>query len=232
MKYACFRRKLRTNRPGVVLLLMLLIIVVVCGLIWMDPFALSGGNKDKNLPWNQTKRIVPEDKTVPPTTEQQPKFQTHMGIIAKCKENKQDRGEIRLLITPEGRVSGNWFADYSPKPDLRYEVVNCGFKGNIDPEYTYKDDAGEDPSKLYIISKGNFLIMETKGNEMRTTNGKVFTTGWIDNEYNIIGKVTITSDKKTYYEYGFSGKLIKTSPFPFDSSSGPQFRGIPLPKIK
>ncbi len=131
MKSACFRRKPQTNRPGFIVLLMLLIIVVVCGLVWLGPFELSG-SKDESLPWNQLKRIVPDDEVVPSPTEQQPKFTTHMGIIAECKENGQDRGEV-----------------------------------------------------------------------------------------------TITSDKKTYFEYEFSGKLVETLPFPFDLPTGSQFQEIP-----
>jgi len=233
MKSACFQRKLRTNQPGFVVLLMLLIIVVVCGLLWLDPFALSG-SKDKSLPWNQLKRIVPDDEVVPSPTEQQPKFTTHMRVIAECKENEQDRGKVEILITPQGRVSGSWFADYFPKQGLRYEVVASSFKGNIAPEYAYKDDYGEDPSKLSIITKGNFLILETrtKKGTVRKSNGSIFVTGWVDDEYDITGKVTITSDKKTYFEYEFSGKLVETLPFLFDLPTGPQFQGMPLPQMK
>jgi len=233
MKFACFQRKLRTNQPGFVVLLMLLIIVVVCGLLWLDPFALSG-SKDKSLPWNQLKRIVPDDEVVPSPTEQQPKFTTHMRVIAECKENEQDRGKVEILITPQGRVSGSWFADYFPKQGLRYEVVASSFKGNIAPEYVYKDDYGEDPSKLSIITKGNFLILETrtKKGTVRKSNGSIFVTGWVDDEYDITGKVTITSDKKTYFEYEFSGKLVETLPFLFDLLTGPQFQGMPLPQMK
>jgi hypothetical protein len=217
---------------GYALLIMLLLVVVIGALAWLDPFKLVRSNKDKSLPWNQERSIVPEGKTVPELTEQQPKFTTYMGVTAECKENKEDRGQVDIRITPEGRVVGSWFADYSPEPELRYEVVRGSFKGNIDPKRLYTDKNGKEPSKLYIISKGNFLILETKKGLMRTVKGKVYATGWVDNEYNITGKVTITSDKKTYYEYEFAGKLTETPPFPYELYEVPEFQGIPLPKMK
>ncbi|MBN2456794.1 MAG: hypothetical protein JXB29_09730 [Sedimentisphaerales bacterium] len=231
MKTNYFTGHNQRNHKGFALLIMLLLVVVLGALVWLDPFAFSG-SKGKDLPWNQVKRIVPDDKTVPSPTEQQPKFTTYMGIGAKCKENEQNRGTLEILINPQGRVRGTWSADYWPKPNLRYEVVNSRFKGNIDPARLYKDEDSEEASKLYIISRGNFLILETKKGQMRTAKGRIYVTGWVDDEYNITGKVTITSDKKTYYEYVFSGRLGNISPFLFDSLSGPGFQGMFLPKTK
>lgn len=215
MRYSGFIRMDR-NRRGVVILLSLLIIVVLCGLIWLNPFAFSRGSRDENLPWNQLKRIVPANKTVPAVLDEQPKFETDMGVIADCTENGLDRGKLKLQINPEGRVWGNWHADYSPRPQLRYEVVASRFKGNIDSQRLYEDDTCEDPSRLFIISKGFFTILETDGNRMKTSHGDIFVTGWVSRDYSVKGKVTITSNRKTYHQYDFSGQLAEVKPFPFD----------------
>jgi hypothetical protein len=187
---------------------MLLLVVVLGAVVWFNPsgFFSKGG---KGLPWNQIGRIVPEGKDVPKPKEGQVKLATHMKLSAECEENGQKRGQVVIGIAPDGRVHGAWSADYYPQEKVRYEVVRALFKGNIDPKYVYEDDSGKDPSKLYVITNGPFMIMETKedSGQMRTVKGRLYVTGWISPDCMFDGKVTITSDKKNYFEYDFKGKL-------------------------
>lgn len=221
--YSCNRQ------GGYILLVMLLLVVLLGALVWLDPSAFFGKG-GKEHPWNQVRRIVPEGKDVPRPKEGQAEIATHMILSAECEEAGQKRGQVVVGIAPDGRVHGMWSADYYPREKLRYEVIRALFKGNIDPKYIYKDDSGKDPSKLYVITNGPFMIMETKeeSGRMRTVEGRLYVTGWISPDYAFEGKVTITSDKKNYFEYDFKGKLeVGMLPEP----SGPM--GLPglIPKL-
>jgi hypothetical protein len=208
MKSKSFIKSSSGYRGGYILLIMILLVIVLGAAVWFNPtgFFDKGG---KEHPWNQLGRIVPKGKDVPQPKEGQVKIATNMMLTAKCDEDGQERGQVAVGIGPDGRVQGMWGADYYPKKDLRYEVVMGRFEGNIDPKYVYKDDLGKDPSKLHIITKGPFMIMETKeeSGRMRTVKGRLYVIGWISPDYMLEGKVTITSDNKNYFEYGFRGQL-------------------------
>ncbi|MBA7634983.1 hypothetical protein ES703_42583 [subsurface metagenome] len=127
-------------------------------------------------------------------------------------EDNEVKGGVGLYFLTDGRIKGIWAGTYKPEPEITWEVVGSRFKGNIDPSKIYSDEDGEDPRKLYFIAKGRFLILETnsKTDKIKTAKGAIYVTGWLDNEYYVVGKVTITSDKKTYWEYGWQGKGKKT----------------------
>lgn len=200
-------------RGGYILLVMLLLVVVLGALVWLDPSALLN-KSDKDLPWNQVRRIVPKGKTVPLPKDGQPTFANSLGLVADCTKDNQQRGSVKIVISTDGRVQGIWSGDFFPQDDIRYEVVTADFEGNIDPSYMYKTDSETDPTRLYIITRGNFMIMETqeKTGQVRKVEGKIYMTGWISPDYYLDGKVIITSDKRNYFEYCFRGELSKNVP--------------------
>ena len=193
---------------GYAMLLMVLITMAIAAVLWIDPGALFGGN-DEQLPWNQTESFVSRKVQVPPPTDIQARFSTPMGIVTTCKKAGMDRGELYLAIDQQGRAYAIWNADYYPKKGLRYEVINAMADGNIDSQKIYEDKSGEDRSRLYVIAKGAFGLMETKekGGQMRIVSGNLYVTGWIDPDFNIKGLVTITSDKRKFFEFRFRGQM-------------------------
>jgi hypothetical protein len=207
-------RSARTSQPqrsGYALLLMLLLIVVLCSLIWMDPMALMGG-KGKGMPWNDESKIVLPGREVPRPGPQQPVISDNLCFGAKIEEGANVSGGLELYIMTNGRIKGVWGGTYKPKPEIMWEVVSAKFEGNIVPSKIYSDEGGKDPTKLYFIGAGKILIMETnsKTNEVRTGNVRLYVTGWLNGKYEAVGKATITSDKKKYVEYAWQSVGQKT----------------------
>lgn len=207
MQSTKLRRLSRANRSGAVLILMLLLIVVFCALIWLDPMALIKGS-GSGMPWDEEFRLVRPGEEVQQPKEGQPKILDNLCFPAKIVEDGEVSGGVGLYILTDGRIKGVWEGVYKPRPEMTWEVFGSRFKGNIDPSKIYSDEDGEDPTKLYFIAKGRFLILETnsKTGRIRTAKGGIYVTGWVDDEYNAIGKVTVTSDKKSYKEYCWQGK--------------------------
>ena len=68
------------------------------------------------------------------------------------------RGEVLMWVTPEGRVWGNWSGNYYNEKKSNFDVQGAAFEGKVYPGKIYRDDKGEDPSQLYFLAKGQFLI--------------------------------------------------------------------------
>ena len=90
-------------------------------------------------------------------------------------------------------------------------------RGNIDPAKIYEDENGPDPSKLYFITKGDFLILEDRNDgRMRRVHGEIYVTGWFENDVSAHGELHITSDRKTQLVYTWRagpGKPMKGAIF-------------------
>ena len=165
----------RGNRSGMVLLFMVLIVVLAGVLLVYDPFALFG-TRGRDLPWNQLDRIVMRGKTVPAPSAEQPSITRMLGFSADAMLEDEGRGKMGMVIRPDGRIEGNWAAEYEPKPGINYHVVKSRFKGNIDPSRIYKDEFGKDPSLLYFITQGKLMIMETNSGTrvIRMVKGHIY----------------------------------------------------------
>jgi hypothetical protein len=213
-----------TERRGAVLLIMLLLIVVFGALIWLDPMSLIHGS-GTGMPWNEERRLVPPGEKVKQPNEGQPKILDNLVFEGPIVEADEVKGGVGLFILTDGRIKGVWGGTYKPEPDIIWEVQGAKFKGNIDPTKIYSDESGKDPSKLYFIAKGGFLILETnsKTDMIKTASGSIYVTGWLDNDYKAVGKVTITSNKKTYWEYYWQSKGKKTAMVP---EFGPSLPGL------
>jgi hypothetical protein len=213
-----------SERSGAILIIMVLLIVVLCTLIWLDPMALMS-NSGSGMPWNEEHRLVRPDEEVQRPKEGQPKILDNLFFAGQIVEDNDVKGGVSLYILTDGRIKGVWEGVYKPKPEITWEVTGSRFRGNIDPSKIYSDKDGEDPRRLYFIGKGRFLILETnsKTDRIRNASGRIYVTGWLDNEYSAVGKVTITSDKKTYTEYFWQGRGEKALMVP---DFGPSLPGL------
>ena len=200
---------MRKKHSGYILLLMLLAVIVIGGIIFITsnssaiPVFRKAVVKDSSgelLPWGDEKRLVAKGKQVQPPSSVQPQLTAVMGYKAYPKEGDQDRGEIVLIVDTDGRVRGNWSGDYRQGDDVSFAVLAGNFSGNIDPTNLYRNKSGTDPSKLYFIAKGSFMLLEEnkKGNGNYRRQGAIYITGWIDFDYKLTGKITITSDQTNY----------------------------------
>ena len=195
------------SQSGYVLLLMLLLIVVLGALIWLDPSALFS-SKGPNLPWNENFRMVKEGQLVPSPSDCQPQITQPLLYTAKTYNNGAESGEVKLSVSPEGLIKGGWGGEFNPDPNTNFLVMGASFNGNIDPTKIYEGTDGRDPTKVYLIAKGKFIILETNlnNNRVRSVKGKVYVTGWMDTDRNATGDVIITSDRRSFRRYTWTAK--------------------------
>jgi len=221
MQSANLQGRGQRNRASYALLLMLLLVVVIGMVIYY--FALSPqidretSRMQKQLPdkypWVEEFRLRKDgEEAKERSSAKQPNIQVTSRLEAEVREDGKDRGTIQMLIHADGTVEGTWRADYRTRaPKIDYTVINAKFKGNTDPSKIYSDENGEDLSKLYIITKGNFLILETnfETGKVRNLVGYIYVTGWIGTDYKAFGKLHITSDKKEQTIFQWSTLAIK-----------------------
>jgi len=204
------QRQAQKKHSGFALLLMILLIVVLAGLIWLDPSALFN-RPDPDLPWNEEFRLLKAGEEGQWPSEEQPNITKALLFEADAEQEDSRRGKIAMVIRPDGRIKGGWTAEYNASPEINLAVMACSFKGNIDASKIYKDDYGEDRSKLYFITKGKFIMLESnsKTNRNRSVKGHIYVTGWLDTEYNGSGEITITSDKRSFETFSWQAKGIE-----------------------
>jgi len=140
--------------------------------------------------------------------EEQPQLSKPLGIVAKASEEDKPRGQLELLIMSDGSVQGHWGGQYRISKYVDYQVMGCQFKGLVDPEEVYSDDEGEDPSKLFFISKGPFSILETNDDngKVRSLGGHIYVRGWLSLDNSIDGEIILTNDEQNFYLYTWNGK--------------------------
>jgi len=205
-------RRPKTNRRGL-LLLVVLIGIAIAAILYAIQFSTLSKSlipprcADPNaLPWEEHGLLRKQtvlgdglgDRRI--TYDEQPKITEPIGYKAKVYQQGNPCGEIHFAIFPNGTVNGSWSADYktrSPgahyitKADKTSRYASNSFRGNIAPSKIYKDEHGEDPSKLYFITEGSFLLYERRSDSR--IRGHIYVTGWIDSEFNASGKLTLGS---------------------------------------
>ena len=198
------------NRSGVVMLLMLLVCIIIGMFIWAGPrYWVTRGDSDPELPWNLRSSLVGRDETPQKPSSAQLDMGEIMTLKAELKEDSASHGDISIIFARDGRISGGWGGEYKPEAGIIYEVLSAPFKGNIDPSRRYSDENGVDPSKLFFIAEGGVLMTKTvrAENKIRRIDAEIFVTGWIDADYNVIGEVIITSDRKSWKTFTWHGEL-------------------------
>ena len=226
MEATRLRCRLQRNQGGYALLLGLLIVVVIGMVIWYmrmhGPVYQIGqeGESDINPPWRQWHKMqlrLHKEPLGRPTAEQ-PQLSNALGVEAKPKQDGKGRGEITVVIYPEGTVQGGWTGEFFINKDVDFQVMGCEFEGNIDPQQVYSNEEGEDPSKHFFIAKGHFLILETnnKSSRVRSLAGDAYVRGWLGVDNAVSGEIIITSDERSFYRYTWQGQAKEAVPFSLD----------------
>jgi hypothetical protein len=199
----------KKKRSGFALLLMILIVIVIGAVMWLDPMSFFQSN-DPNLPWNQEFHLVAKDGQVPPTTNQQVVIDKNMQLKVRLKKEDKPRGTLNILIGTNGRIHAGWDGEFYPEKKVFYDVVNGGADGNIAPSKIYTDEEGiEDPSKLYFLTKGSYMVLVSDDNRGTTfqINGMLYVRGWIEPNLHVKGEMIITADMNEYKTFPFEGDL-------------------------
>lgn len=187
----------------------LIVIAILVLLVVLGKRYVKMTQKDPDLcydlkPWKEWRLREASEKPIPEPLPEMPvitedlKFDTNL----KKKGSTDPRGELLLYIGTDGGVGGNWSGTYYKGRERNFDIMGGSFEGRVYPGKIYRDEADEeDPTKLYIMAKGEFLLQESDTNKgmLYTNMGDIYVQGWLDSEYMLSGEVTITSDED-YFE--------------------------------
>ena len=164
-------------------------------------------SSDRSLPWNDQDRILLPGQTPQfKLSDEQPELTRVLRYKARVEQDDQPRGEINILIYPDGIVKGVWNGEYDRSDESHCLIMAASFAGNIDPDREYIEDDEKDPSKLYFLTAGAYNTFETKASasQPRNISGFVYVHGWLDHDYSIAGEMIITEDKKTFETFSWA----------------------------
>jgi hypothetical protein len=188
---------------------MLLIIIGLAGSVyfaqWFIPWYLKKTAPDPDLrddlpPWKEWRIREKSEKPPGELSDIQPDISNQLGYDtnARLAETNDHRGEVSFSIYPDGTVAGGWHGQYYSLQKFNCAIQGSGFSGRVYPAKIYRDENGEDPSKLYFLAKGEFSFQETNFDTgvFHIRGGDIYATGWISPDYTAEGKIIITSDEK------------------------------------
>ncbi len=213
MKKARLQRLPKTKRTASALLGLLiiigLVILVYFGQLWFKKMTPNPDIRNDLTPWKEWRLRQANPKPSQEPSDKHPKIAQQLECQGSAEaKDKQitPRGEITLLIAPDGKVAGMWGGNYYNDAKVNFEGGG-DFAGYICPAKIYKEETGqEDPSRLYFIAKGKFQLHES---DLQKTYyirvGDLYVTGWLSPNYNVEGKVTLTSDEKYYETFYWKG---------------------------
>ena len=150
-------------------------------------------------PWTEWRLRRQSQKPAVQVSDKQAKITTLLKYDANVEltETREPRGEIEMGITPDGAVYGAWGGTYY---DSKKDNFDGGgkFEGKIYPGKIYRDEKGEDPSKLFFLAKGRYSIIQTitENNKVRVLAGDMYVSGWLNPDFSIASDITLTSDEK------------------------------------
>ncbi len=208
MKFANLQWLAERNRPASALVGLLIVIALVF-LVYFVQWHLRKTAKDPDVyhdlaPWKEWRLRQSSQKPQEEPSEKQVKITESLAYDSnvRVKDGDEPRGEIYFLIKPGGSVLGRWYGTYHKERTASFQIMGGDFEGKVYPAKIYRDENGEeDPSQLYFLAKGEFLVQETNSKKGTVFNrgGQIYIRGWISPEHVSTGEITITSDEK-YFE--------------------------------
>jgi hypothetical protein len=202
MRTVRLRSGVRRNRGDSSLLALLLIACLVCIVIFLKWY-LKSSVQDPDLhdypeAWKEWSVREKSKKPAQGLSAEQPdisegiKFDTNLSD----KESKEPRGEMVLFVGVDGGVAGSWNGFYHKGRTRSFQIMNGGFGGRVYPAKIHRNESGEeDPSMLYLMAKGEYLVLETdtKKGRVERIAGDIYVRGWLSPDYVMTGEITITS---------------------------------------
>ena len=159
-------------------------------------------------PWKEWRLREESEKPVPEVRAEQAQITTSLKYDANVKlaETGDPRGEVLMWVTPVGQVWGAWSGSYYNTRKMNCDIQGGGFEGRVYPGKIYRDENGEDPSKLYFLAKGKFVIHKSDlKSRYDIDTGDIYANGWLSPDLSVVSDITITSDEN-YFET-FSWKV-------------------------
>lgn len=173
----------------------IVVLCVVCAVWVIDSIRKDPTGPVEQCPWVEEARIVKNISEI--NLPQSPQFSldAEMGFSHTItSEDGQDRGRLSIKIEPDGLVAATWKASY--KEGSYEKDFNATCVGNIDAEKIYEDENGDDPSKLFFITKGTFLLKAFKQGNAVPGGGDAYVVGWIASDGTSTGTLVLAPTKK------------------------------------
>lgn len=169
-------------------------------------------NRDPNLPWNEEFRIIAGAEA---GQIEASKIKGLIKRVLRYKANAEQagrrRGQMNLLIYPNGLVKGVWNGEYTNDSGVHCVVMTASFEGNIDASKAYVGfvaGQSEGGSALYFITKGTYVFLESEpaAGACHNRAGYIYVRGWLYPDYTAIGEIVITKDKRTYETFSWAAR--------------------------
>ena len=217
MRNAHMHPSKKTARLGSALVGLLVVIGLVI-VIMLAKTVMKKTAKDPDTcldlkPWKEWRLRESSAKALGAPSEEQPDITETIRYDFNLSHQNETRGEMYLVIHPDGTVMGAWNGHYhEEKLKLTYDIQDGRFQGYACPLKIYQDANGQDPSKLYFIAKGDFILHEYDlKSKYHIRVGDLYVTGWIEPDYAVNGKLVLTSDEKYFetYEWNVSHPIKK-----------------------
>lgn len=207
-------RMLRSHRSGFVLLLFLIIIAIgiIIYFVGFDttsgslPASENPASSHEVMPWEHEESLLTSGE-VPNARpyEDQPSIENGIYIEATVEQSNTIRDFI-VRINPDGTVQGRWNADYNKgnNPRMNY-VMSAEFEGNIDPTVIFFDENGDDPTKLFMIAKGDIHILATNFDNGKVQHSlqDIWISGWVDKDKKAKGRMLLITGRQTYQTFNW-----------------------------
>jgi len=187
------------------------VVVVIAVVVTQRVMKATAKDPDTCLdlePWKEWKlrESSTDPKPLQGTSEEQPDITKGLQYDVNVTWQNESRGELFLIVQSDGMVYGGWSGHYhKEQAKLTIDVQDGAFTGYVCPLKIYQDENGRDPSKLYFIANGSFLIHEyDMKSKYRIVTGDLYVTGWIEADYTVSGNVIITSDGMHFETYDYT----------------------------
>lgn len=202
------KSKSRRGNAIVGLIIVLLLVAVVYGVQrYMKSHTPDPDTAQDLTPWKEWRLREKAEKPVPPISEKQAKLSAAIkfDMNARLLGTEDPRGDLVLFVSSEGQISGNWSGTYSNDKKDNFDVQGGRFDGKVFPGKTYRDEKGEDPSKLYFLGKGKFMVHKTSADAKQylIIGGDIYVRGWLSPNLSVAGDIIITSDEKYFQTFSF-----------------------------
>jgi hypothetical protein len=93
-------------------------------------YQIGKGKSDITPPWRQwdKMKIRMERGPIGQPTSLQHQLSKTLQIIAKPREENQERGEIEMFISPDRLLKGGWTGQFYINKDVDFQVMSCEFR--------------------------------------------------------------------------------------------------------
>ncbi len=181
----------------------ILVLLVVCAVWVINSMTKDPSGPVEQCPWVEVDRIVNDisEINLPQSPQISLDKERRISYII-TSEDGQDRGRLSIEIDPDGLVIATWKASYKEGSYEKDFTATC--EGNIDAEKIYENENGADPSKLFFITKGKFLLKAFKQGNAIPGGGEAYVVGWISPDGTATGTLVLAPTKKKtkIYKWG------------------------------